>query len=57
MLTGTNLTVEQIQALCGFSTRPHLHRVFKKSADQTPIAYQNARRKGLPELVRSRRAP
>jgi AraC-like DNA-binding protein len=57
MLIGTNLTVEQIQALCGFSTRPHFHRVFKKRVGLTPIAYRNARRSGLPQLARSRSGP
>ena len=32
MLTRTNMTIEQIQGMCGFSTRPHFHRASRTAS-------------------------
>jgi len=40
MLTETNLSVEQVQELCGFTTRTYFHRVFKKAMGVTPAAFR-----------------
>jgi AraC-like DNA-binding protein len=48
MLTRTNMTIEQIQGMCGFSTRPHFHRAFKNSVGMTPIAYRKGSRPRVP---------
>ena len=48
MLTRTNMTIEQIQGMCGFSTRPHFHRAFKNSVGMTPIAYRKRSRPSVP---------
>jgi AraC-like DNA-binding protein len=40
MLSGTTLTVEQVQRLSGFQNRPYFHRLFKNAVGMTPIAYR-----------------
>ena len=40
MLSETNLSVEQVQELCGFTTRTYFHRVFKKAMGVTRAAFR-----------------
>jgi YesN/AraC family two-component response regulator len=41
MLSGTTLTVEQVQRLSGFQNRPYFHRLFKHAVGMTPIEYRD----------------
>jgi len=41
MLSGTALTVEQIQRLSGFQNRPYFHRLFRHAVGMTPIEYRD----------------
>ena len=41
MLSGTTLTVEQVQRLSGFQNRPYFHRLFKQAVGMTPIEYRD----------------
>jgi AraC-like DNA-binding protein len=40
LLELTDLTVDQVQRLCGFRTRTHFHRVFKQHFGKTPLQYR-----------------
>jgi AraC-like DNA-binding protein len=40
MLRETNLTVEQVQRLCGFQSRVYFHHAFRKAVGATPAEYR-----------------
>jgi two-component system response regulator YesN len=40
MLRLTRLTVERVGRSCGFRTRTHFHRAFRRSVGMTPMAYR-----------------
>jgi AraC-like DNA-binding protein len=42
MLSGTSLNVEQVQKLCGFTTRTYFHRVFKRVVGVTPAEFRSS---------------
>jgi AraC-like DNA-binding protein len=59
MLEKTSLSVEQIHKLCGFRSRTNFHRVFKKAAGVTPVAYRESPARGAfsGPRIGPRRAP
>jgi AraC-like DNA-binding protein len=48
MLSGTALSVEQVQRLCGFTTRTYFHRVFKHVVGVTPAEFRSTERHPTP---------
>jgi AraC-like DNA-binding protein len=44
LLAGTDLSVERVGQLSGFSLRPYFQRVFKQIARMTPIEFRNSKR-------------
>jgi len=43
VLVTTTLSIEQVQKVCGFQTRTHFHRAFKKAVGMTPGGYRERR--------------
>jgi AraC-like DNA-binding protein len=42
MLAGTSLAIDGVGKLCGFKTRSHFFRTFKRIVRKTPLAYREA---------------
>jgi AraC-like DNA-binding protein len=44
LLEDTDLSVERVAQLSGFTLRPYFHRVFKEALGATPLEFRNAKR-------------